>query len=345
MLEAELGRRARKRPTKFENQIFFTVSHMSELQPDPGFEQRLEVIRSFNRMYMQRIGLLAENIFGSSFSPAELRVLNELSVKKATTATVLARELKLDGGYLSRILCRFEKDGLITKEKSKEDARQRNILLTKKGRKVSDDILTEARRIITNIVSPLAVPEQIRLVGAMTTIDRIINQGRMTDDRVTPPPYVIRPHRMGDIGLIIHNHAVRFAEDYGFNSEFEALVAEKSAEFIRSFNPAKERCWVAEMDGHLVGSVFLVDNGQECGELRLLYVAPHARGMGIGSNLLNELVRFARHVGYKKLRMRTESVLDYAIPLFQEAGLKIVRETTHTRFGKDVVGQDWEMSL
>lgn len=318
---------------------------MSDLQPDPGFEQRLEVVRSFNRMYMQRIGMLAENIFGSSFSPAEVRVLNEISFKKSTTATVLARDLKLDGGYLSRILCRFEKDGLITKEKSKEDARQRVICMTKKGRKVGDDVLDEARRIITNIVGPLNLQDQIRLVAAMTTIDRIINRDKITDDRVTPPPFTIRPHRMGDVGLIIHNHAVRFAEDYGFNSEFEALVAEKAAEFIRQFNPAKERCWVAEMDAHLVGSVFLIDNGARVGEVRLLFVAPHARGMGIGTSLLNELVRFARHVGYKKLVMRTESILEYAQPIFEGAGMKIVKETHHRRFGKDVIGQDWEMMI
>ena len=318
---------------------------MSDLQPDPGFEQRLEVIRSFNRMYMQRIGLLAENIFGSPFSPAEARVLAEISIKKSTTATVLARDLKLDGGYLSRILCRFEKDGLITKEKSKEDARQRNICLTKKGHKTGNDVLDEARRIITSIVGPLPMQEQIRLVAAMTTIDRIINRDKQPADRMTLPPYTIRPHRIGDIGLIIHNHAVRFAEDYGFNSDFEALVAEKSAEFILRFNPAKERCWVAEIEEHLVGSLFLVDNGDDVGEVRLLYVAPHARGMGIGSALLNELLRFAKHVGYKKLVMRTESILGYAQPLFEGIGMKIIRETPHHRFGKDVVGQDWEMAI
>jgi DNA-binding MarR family transcriptional regulator len=318
---------------------------MSEPQADPGFEERLEVIRSFNRMYMQRIGLLAENIFGSPFSPAEARVIAELSLKKTTTASILARELKLDGGYLSRILHRFEKEGLISKEKSKEDGRQRNILMTKKGKKTGDDMMEEARKIITSIVGPLPVQDQIRLVAAMTSIDRIINRNRNTEDRVTPPPYTVRPHRTGDIGLIIHNHAVRFAEDYGFNSEFEALVAEKSAEFIRNFNPARERCWVAEIDNHLVGSVFLVDSKDGCGEIRLLYVAPHARGIGIGTSMLGELVRFAKHVGYKKLCMRTESVLEYAVPLFDAAGLKIVKETPHCRFGKDVVGQDWEMAL
>ncbi|TAL38972.1 MAG: MarR family transcriptional regulator [Alphaproteobacteria bacterium] len=318
---------------------------MAEPQTDTGFEERLEVIRTFNRMYMQRIGLLAENIFGSPFSPAEARVIAELSFKKATTASILARELKLDGGYLSRILHRFEKEGLISKEKSKEDGRQRNILLTKKGKKTGEDVLEEARKIITSIIGPLPVPDQIRLVAAMTSIDRIINRDKNAEDRVTPPPFTVRPHRTGDIGLIIHNHAVRFAEDYGFNSEFEALVAEKSAEFIRNFNPARERCWVAEIDGHLVGSVFLVDGGHDTGEMRLPFVAPHARGIGIGTSMLNEVIRFARHVGYKKMTMRTESILEYAVPLFEAAGLKIVRETPHQRFGKDVVGQDWEMAL
>jgi DNA-binding MarR family transcriptional regulator/GNAT superfamily N-acetyltransferase len=312
---------------------------------DPGLEKRLEIMRSFNRMYMNRIGLLAERIFGSPFSPAEVRVLNEISMQKSTTASALARQLNLDGGYLSRMLHRFEKDGLISKERAKEDARQRNLQLTKKGRKLGDDMLSEARKIMHGIVAPLSLTDQMRMVAAMSTIDRIINRAATDLDRMIQPPYIVRPHRTGDIGLIVHYNAVRFAEDYGFNQEFEALAAEKAGEFLRNYNPARERCLVAEMDDRLVGSVFLVRHTDDVGEVRLLYVAPEARGIGIGKQMLSELMRFARHAGYKKLVMRTESVVEYAVPLFEAAGMKIARETPHHRFGQNLVGQDWEMAL
>ena len=218
-------------------------------------------------------------------------------------------------------------------------------MLTKKGKKVGEDILEEAQKIMLNIVSPLPVEEQIRLVAAMSTVDRIVNGHDSFNASRVRTPFTIRQHRLGDIGRIIHSYAVQFAADYGWNHEFEAEIAERSAEFIRKFDSTRERCWIAEIDGHLVGSVFLVNISAEVAEARLLYVAPEARGMGIGANLLSELINFARSTGYKKITMRTESILDFASPLFKEAGMTIVKETPHRRFGKDGVGQDWEMAL
>lgn len=311
---------------------------------DAQTEQRIERIRRFNRMYMHRIGALAERIFGSPYSLAEVRVLNELCYNKPNTASILCRELRMDGGYISRILQGFEKEGLIVKEKSKRDGRQRTIRLTRKGRKVGDSILTEAKLKVLDMLAPVSVEDQIRLIEAMDTIDRIVNHdlGAMT---VEGDEWTLRPHRPGDMGLMIHSHAVQFAEDYGWNEEFEALVAEKTAEFIRNYNPAKERCWLAEYRGRIVGSLCLVYVDEEIAELRLPFVAAEARNLGIGKSMLAEAIRFAQHVGYKKITMWTESLHDHVRGLFADAGLKLVQEEPHHRFGKDLVGQKWELVL
>lgn len=307
-------------------------------------EQRIERIRSFNRMYMHRIGVLAEKIFGSPYSLAEVRVLHELSFRKAVTASILCRDLRMDGGYISRILQGFEKEGLITKERSKRDGRQRTIHLTRKGRKIGDSILSEAKRKVLDMLAPVSPDDQQRLIDAMNTIDEIIN-ANINAAVLEGNIWTLRPHRPGDMGLIIHSHAVQFAEDYGWNEEFEALVAERTAEFIRNFDPAWERCWLAEHNGKMVGSLCLVRVKEEVAELRLPFVTSEARNLGIGKSMLAEAIRFARHVGYKKLTMWTESLHEHSRDLFEDAGLRIMREIQHHRFGKDLTGQHWEMDL
>jgi DNA-binding MarR family transcriptional regulator/N-acetylglutamate synthase-like GNAT family acetyltransferase len=311
---------------------------------DPNMEARIERIRQFGRMYMHRIGALAENIFGSPFSLAEVRVLNELTFKKSTTASVLCRDLRMDGGYISRILQGFERAGLISKERSKSDGRQRTIILTRKGRKVAQDVLNEARRNVLEMLEAVSEEDQIRLVEAMDTIDNILN-GKEKTTAIKGKNWKLRAHRVGDMGMIVHSHATEFAKDYGWNEEFEALVAEKTAEFIRNYDSLRERCWIAEMEGKIVGSLCLVKVKEDIAELRLLFVASEARNLGIGKSMLGEAIRFARHAGYKKLTMWTESILGHAQDLFEDAGLKIVREVRHHRFGRDLVGQHWEMDI
>lgn len=311
---------------------------------DPEMEARIERIRSFSRMYMHSIGALAENIFGSPFSLAEVRILNELSFKKSTTASVLCRDLRMDGGYISRILQGFERDGLITKQRSKSDGRQRTITLTRKGKKTGEEVLNEARKKVLEMLEPVSVEDQVRLVEAMNTIDQIIN-GASADTGMDGKGWKLRPHRVGDMGMIIHSHATEFAKDYGWNEEFEALVAEKTAEFIRNYDSAQERCWIAEQADKIVGSLCLIKVREDVGELRLLFVSSEARNLGIGKSLLSEAIRFARHVGYKKLTMWTESVHSHAQDLFEDAGLHVAREVKHHRFGRDLVGQHWEMDL
>lgn len=318
------------------------VNPLPELNPET--EQRIERIRSFNRMYMHRIGVLAEKIFGSSYSLAEVRVLSELSFRKSVTASILCRDLRMDGGYISRILQGFEREGLITKERSKSDGRQRTIRLTRKGHKVGESISAEAKRKVLDMLASVAFEDQARLVDAMNTIDEILN-ANIHAAVLEGEKWTLRPHRPGDMGLIIHSHAVQFAQDYGWNEEFEALVAEKTAEFIRNFDPAHERCWLAEHQGRMVGSLCLVRVKEDVAELRLPFVSSEARNLGIGKSMLAEAIRFARHVGYKKITMWTESIHEHARDLFEDAGLRVMREIQHHRFGKDLTGQHWEMEL
>lgn len=311
---------------------------------DPGMEERIERIRKFSRMYMHSIGALAENIFGSPFSLAEVRILNELAFQKSTTASVLCRDLRMDGGYISRILQGFERNELINKERSKSDGRQRTISLTRKGRKVAEDVLNEARRKVLEMLEAISIEDQIRMVEAMGVIDKIIN-GIDKANPIESTHWKLRAHRVGDMGMIIHSHATEFAKDYGWNEEFEALVAEKTAEFIRNYDSLRERCWIAEIGDKIVGSLCLIKVKDDVGELRLLFVASEARNMGIGKSMLGEAIRFARHAEYKKLTMWTESIHGHARDLFEDAGLKIVREVQHRRFGLELVGQHWEMDI
>ena len=313
-------------------------------ETNPETELRVERIRSFNRMYMHRIGALAERIFGSPYSLAEVRVLNELCTRKDVTASMLCRELRMDGGYVSRILQGFEREGMILKEKSKRDGRQRVVTLTRKGRKVGEAVLEEARVKVREMLMPVSDEDQRRLMEAVNTIDSIVNRD-IEASVLADSQWALRPHRPGDMGLIIHSHAVQFAQDYGWNEEFEALVAEKTAEFIRNYNPAKERCWLAENRGRMVGSLCIVFVSDDVAELRLPFVTSEARNLGIGKSMLAEAIRFARHVGYKKLIMWTESIHGHARDLFEDEGMRVVREEPHHRFGKDLIGQYWELDL
>lgn len=316
---------------------------MSEPTITPEDEEHVEVLRSFNRMYMQKIGALNEGFYGSPYPITAIRVLYAISDDRCNTAAALCRELSLDGGYVSRILGIFERDGLILKEKSQKDGRQYEIILTAKGREVYESVNGRARNDMLRLILPLNAAQRRALVSATGCI-RALLEGQVHKE-LAQGIVTLRAHRAGDMGLILHNHTVRFAEEYGWNDEFEALVAEKLAEFIRNFNPARDRCWVADLAGQLVGSLFLVYNTDDLGELRLLYVDQQSRGLGIGQSLLGEAIKFARRAGYNRLRMETESVFSHAAALFETMGLKIVTSTPHVRFGKELVNQQWEMAL
>jgi DNA-binding MarR family transcriptional regulator/GNAT superfamily N-acetyltransferase len=303
------------------------------------FARRVEAVRRFTRFYTRQIGVLHEGLLNSPFSLAEARVLYELAHRDMPTAAELGTELGLDAGYLSRILRGFVKDGLLAKTPSEQDGRQRFLALTAKGRKAFAPLDRRSRDEVGAMLADLAPAEQARLIEAMRTVETLL--GRKT----APPAYVLRPHRPGDIGWVIHRHAALYAQEYGWDESFEALVAEIGAKFIRDFDIRRERCWIAERDGDIVGSVFLVKQSDTVAKLRLLIVEPAARGLGIGHRLVDECIRFARQAGYRQLTLWTNDILVAARRIYEAAGFRLVLEEKHRSFGHDLVGQNWELDL
>lgn len=303
-------------------------------------ERRVDAVRSFNRFYTTQIGVLREGLLGSPFSLTEVRVLYELAHRERPTAAELGRELGLDAGYLSRILRNFERRGFVVKARSKVDGRQSLLSLTAQGRRAFAPLNARAHDEVAAILGRLTVPEQGRLIEAMRAIEMLL--GARPEPKV---PYLLRPHQPGDMGWIIHRHGALYAQEYGWDETFEALVAQIAAKFIQRFDPKRGRCWIAEREGEIVGSVFLVQKSKTAGQLRLMYVEPKARGLGIGSRLADECVRFARHVGYRKVVLWTNSVLVAARHIYQKAGFRLVHSEQHHSFGHDLIGETWELTL
>lgn len=301
---------------------------------------RVEAVRRFNRFYTKQIGLLHEHLLRSPFSLAEARVIYELAHHEHTTATELSRELGLDPGYLSRILRRFQKRGLITKKPSPTDGRQTLLALPERGQEAFAKLNADSRNEIGTLLGHLSDEEQRRLVTAMDTIEGLL--GAQSEHTV---PYLLRPHQPGDMGWVVQRHGVLYAQEYGWDERFEALVADIVAKFLRQFDPKKERCWIAERDGENVGSVFCVKESKTVARLRLLLVEPKARGLGIGTRLVNECIRFARQAGYRKLTLWTNDVLHAARRIYEQTGFRLVHEEPHHSFGHDLVGQTWELEL
>ncbi len=302
--------------------------------------QRIQAVRQFNRFYTRQIGVLREGLLNSEFSLTEVRVLYELAERANPTATELGRDLGLDAGYLSRILRGFKKRGLIDSKASESDGRQFLLRLTKKGEKSFAPLNARAQDEIGEMLGSLSEAEQRRLVEAMNTI-----QGLFGAQPEKKTPYLIRPHQPGDMGWVIHRHGVLYAQEYRWNEQFEALVASITAQFIQNFDPQRERCWIAEKDGEMVGSVFLVKQSKTIAKLRLLLVEPKARGFGIGGRLVNECERFARQADYLKIRLWTNSVLHAARHIYEKAGYRLIAEEPHHSYGHELIGETWELKL
>jgi len=302
--------------------------------------QRIEAVRRFNRFYTKEIGVLHEGLLQSPFSLAEARVLYELAHRESSTAVELATELGLDAGYLSRILRGFERRGLLAKTRSTADGRRSFLALTKRGRAAFAPLDAGSRAEIGAILGRLSAADQTRLVETMSAIERLLSHVPCAK-----APYLLRGHQPGDMGWVVQRHGALYAEEYGFNETFEALVAEIAARFIRRLDPKRERCWIAERDGANVGSVFLVSKSRTVAKLRLLLVEPSARGLGIGARLVEECLRFARQVRYRKITLWTNSVLHAARHLYEAAGFELVDEEPHHSFGQDLVGETWELKL
>jgi DNA-binding MarR family transcriptional regulator/GNAT superfamily N-acetyltransferase len=296
-------------------------------------------VRRFNRFYTRQIGVLGDYL-DSPFSLTEARVLYELAHRDGPTAAALASELGLDAGYLSRILRRFEQRGFLQRARSKADARRAHLTLTARGRKAFAPLDNRSRDDVAAMLGRLPAARQQRLVQALQTVEDVLGA-----PATRPSPYVLRPHQPGDLGWVVHRHAVLYAEEYGFNEEFEALVATVVAEFVRRFDPRHDHCWIAERDGAPVGSVFCVRRSARVAQLRLLLVEPTARGAGLGARLVEECIRFARRAGYRTLTLWTNSVLVAARRIYQAAGFRRVRSARHRSFGRDLVGETWELRL
>lgn len=293
--------------------------------------ERTEIVRRFNRFYTRQIGVLHEHLLDSAFSLTEVRILYELAHREHLTSADLCRELGLNAGYLSRVIAGFEKQGLIAKTRSPTDARAAQLQLTDQGQRTLAPLVEASRHEVAAMLERLPPTAQQELVAAMEQIQGLLGE--------PSPSYLLRNPQPGDMGWIIHRQAVLYAQEYGWNNEYEALVAEILAKFVREFDPARERCWIAEKDGKVIGSVFIVRQDDTTAKLRLLYVDPCARGLGIGSRLVDECLRFSRQVGYTKMVLWTNSILTDARRIYDKAGFQLVEEEAHRSFGKDLVGQ------
>ncbi len=302
--------------------------------------QRVEAVRRFNRFYTRQIGVLSEQYLRSPFSVTEARVVYELASHERATATELGNELGLDAGQLSRILRDLKKRGLLDRRPSDTDGRKSILRLTEKGQKAFALLNARSQHGIEALLNKATPEDQNRLVEAMRAIEGILSA--QPEHKV---PYLLRSHQSGDMGWIVYRHGVLYAEEYGWDEQFEALVADIVAKFIQHYDPKRERCWIAEKDGEIVGSVLLVKKSDTVAKLRLLLVEPKARGLGMGTRLVEECVRFARKAGYKKIILWTNSVLVAARHIYERAGFRLVEEESHHSFGHDLTGETWELKL
>ena len=301
---------------------------------------RVDAVRRFNRFYTRRIGALQPGYLGSPFPLPQARVLYELGQRGECTASELGGELELDLGYLSRLLQGLRRQGLVQGQAAKEDARRVRLSLTGKGRKAFQQLDARSREEVAHMLGKLAVPEQARLVGALQAVEKVLQKDSSPGDEIN-----FRPHRPGDMGWVVHAHGRIYHQEYGWDERFEALVAGIAAAFIQEFDRKRERCWIAEMDGEPVGSVFLVKESKTVAKLRLLIVEPKARGRGLGKGLVQECIAFAREKGYRKLVLWTQSNLSAARAIYKAAGFRLKKKEPHSSFGVKLTGEYWELAL
>lgn len=299
-------------------------------------------VRRFNRFYTRQIGVLQDGLSRSSFSLTEARVIYELAHRRRATATKLGEELGLDAGYLSRILRRFDENGLIERAPSETDARQVILSLTPAGHTAFASLDAATKAEIDSMLRSLGPSGRNRLVHAMGDIERVLS-----GESEQQAPYMLRPHGPGDMGWVVQRQSVLYAREYGWNAEYEVLASRIVADFLERFDSSRERCWIAERDGVNVGAVFLMRHPEREGvaKLRLLHVEPSARGLGIGARLVHECTRFARDTGYHTITLWTNSVLRAARALYEAEGYTLVDEAPHTMFGAALTGQTWELAL
>jgi DNA-binding MarR family transcriptional regulator/GNAT superfamily N-acetyltransferase len=308
--------------------------------PQQDSDDQISAVRAFNRFYTRKLGVLDQQLLKSPFSLSEARVLYELANGENLAAKEIGIELGLDPGYLSRIIQNFDENGLITRKPLSSDRRQYQLGLTAKGRQAFAKVDRSSHDDVAAMLATLPRGDSERLVGAMAVIERLLGA-----PRVPPPPATLRGPRPGDMGWVVQSHGSLYASEYGFDSSFEGLVAEIAAKFLSSFDASRERCWIAEIDGAQVGSIFLVRHTDEVAKLRLLLVDPTGRGQGLGRRLVAECVAFARQCGYRKITLWTQSILVAARRNYQDAGFVQVATEPHRSFGQSLIGETWEREL
>jgi DNA-binding MarR family transcriptional regulator/GNAT superfamily N-acetyltransferase len=308
--------------------------------------QHIADIRRFNRFYTRLVGVLDEGHLQTPFSLTEGRVLFEIANRETPTATAIAAELGLDAGYLSRLLDRLQRRRLITRTRSARDARHSHIALTAAGRRAFGTLDSKASADIARMLGALDAPDQRRLLEAMTTIGHLLGAPE-APAAADEPAYLLRAPKSGDYGWIVQSHGELYAREYGWNERMEALVARVVADYIEKFEPAYERCWIAERRGENVGCVFLQKDREREGvaKLRMLLVHPSARGLGLGRRLVDECTRFARDAGYHTISLWTNSVLTAARKIYADVGYTKIREEIHDSFGKPLTAETWELKL
>jgi DNA-binding MarR family transcriptional regulator/GNAT superfamily N-acetyltransferase len=306
----------------------------------PEHDDQIAAVRSFNRFYTSKLGVLDQRLLQSPFSLSEARVLYEIAKRENPAAKAIGIGLGLDPGYLSRIIQNFDDSGLISRKPLPSDRRQYRLALTAKGRQAFDRLDRSSQDDVAAMLASLPHGGRERLIGAMAVIESLL--GAAGDPL---PPAILRGPCPGDMGWVVQSHGSLYAREYGFDSSFESLVAEISAKFLASFDASRERCWIAERDGAPVGSVFLVRHSDDVGKLRLLLVDPAGRGQGLGQRLVAECLSFARQCGYRKITLWTQSILVAARKLYQDAGFVLVGSEPHRSFGQSLIGETWELKL
>jgi DNA-binding MarR family transcriptional regulator/GNAT superfamily N-acetyltransferase len=331
--------------------------------------ERIAAVRHFNRFFTRQIGVLREGLLHSPYPLTDARVLYELGARDGLTASQLCRELGLDSGHASRILARFEEQGMLQRERCGRDGRQLRLSLTPTGRDAFALIDQRSAVEVAELLGRLTEDQQQRLLAAMRTIETTLDTGLAYAE-----PFIIRGHQPGDMGWVVHRHGALYWQEYRWDERFEALVARIVADFVDNYDPARERCWIAEVAGEIVGSVFCVRAGHggdggdagdargdagdagdaggdaetgdgQVAKLRLLLVEPKVRGMGLGTRLVQECIRFAKRAGYAKLVLWTNSCLDGARHIYVKTGFSLVGSEPHHSFGHDLVGENWELRL
>jgi DNA-binding MarR family transcriptional regulator/GNAT superfamily N-acetyltransferase len=312
----------------------------SNILPDPRLEGQIAAVRGFSRFYTRKLGILEPKLLDSSWTLQEARIIYEIAERQSCTATDLVRALGLDAGFVSRTLQALQRRQIVARKPSKTDRRVTELALTAKGRAAFADLDSRSRGVVAALLDRLDAGARAAVVNAMTTIEHTLEPPAQG-----PASFLLRSHRPGDVGWIVSRHGAVYAQEYGWDISFEALAAEIAAQFIRSYDPAREHCWIAEIGGEPAGAVFLVKASDEVAKLRLLLVEKKARGLGIGRALTDQCIHFARQAGYTSITLWTQSILLAARGIYHHAGFRRIRQENHHSFGVDLIGETWELKL